>query len=521
MCFRRLTFTAALAATALFCGGPAALRAQTSTTAEVRPALHPGSVTSSTVVRAEPSMSPDDTRKWGNQLGMDLGFLQENIDRLMAEAIAAGDIPGGVVLVSRYDSTNKQFVRAHFSAYGNRAVAPEVEPATVDTIYDLASLTKPIATATSIMKLVEQGKIRLSDPVAKFIPEWMNNDAETSQKVLLKNLEQAIEAGQVQGCLNAANESDAKTVSLLKTVRETFPDIESAGSIKAGLILLPRDRESITIRHLLTHTSGLPSFQRYYEKYPEGHARKQIVSDIAAVKLNGPVGGQFIYSDLGFIILGEIVERVSGIPLDDFSSSHIFAPLQMAETAFNPSPGKRVRVAPTEWRASQAGDPDTTRTMIRGHVHDGNALVQDGVSGHAGLFSTAWDVSLFCDMMLRGGLSASSERILSPVTVAAMTTDHAALSHQKVRRGLGWDIESPYDSEKGEIFSTGYGHTGFTGTSVWIVPEEKLSVIILTNRVHPDGEGNTTPLRARIANVVAGSITRSYNEKPLENRSHE
>lgn len=397
--------------------------------------------------------------------GMDVSALAEHTDAAMAQAMKAGEIPGGVVLVLRLDPAESNTAKVVFEkAYGNRSTAPDAEPTTPDTIYDLASLTKPVATGTSIMKLVEQGKIRVSDKVSKYIPEWENSDEETAAKK------------------------------------------------KNGKDDLPTDRESITIRHLLTHTSGLPSFERYYERYPEGDARKKIVSDIAKVKLRGPVGGQFIYSDLGFIVLGDIVERVSGMPLDEFAEENIFQPLGMTDTGFNPPADKLVRVAPTEWRVDKADDGTTHATMIRGKVHDGNAFVQNGVSGHAGLFGTAHDLALFCKMMLLEG-RANVGTVLSPVTIATMTSNQARLKDDGPQRGLSWDVASPYIGQRGDLFQSGYGHTGFTGTSIWVVPDEKLAIIVLSNRVHPDGNGDSGPIRAQIANIVAGSIVTSYHKK--------
>lgn len=403
-------------------------------------------------------------RAWQQQLvsGMDVKSLEASIDAAMAQAIKADEIPGGVVMVMRLNE--KQMARPGIvfqKAYGNRSTAPDAEPTTLDTIYDLASLTKPVATGTSIMKLVEQGKIRVSDKVSKYIPEWENSEEEKANK--------------------------------------------SSGD-------LPTDRESITIRHLLTHTSGLPSFERYYERYPEGDARKQIVSDIAKVKLRGPVGGQFIYSDLGFIVLGDIVERVSGVPLDEFAQKNVFEPLGMTDTGFNPPADRLARVAPTEWRVDKADDGTTKATMIRGKVHDGNAFVQNGVSGHAGLFGTAHDLALFCKMMLLD-VQANTRNVLSPITIATMTSNQARMKDDGPKRGLSWDISSPYIGQRGDLFQSGYGHTGFTGTSIWVVPDEKLAIIVLTNRVHPDGKGDAGPIRARIANIVAGNIVESYNKK--------
>jgi CubicO group peptidase (beta-lactamase class C family) len=204
--------------------------------------------------------------------------------------------------------------------------------------------------------------------------------------------------------------------------------------------------------------------------------------------------------------------------LDEYSQKNIFEPLGMKDTMFTPPPETHSRIAPTEWTTSDtSGSVEFTRTMIRGRVHDGNAFVQDGVSGHAGMFSTAEDMATFFKMMLRGGSTMDGNRILSPVTINSMTQDHTQLGDNAPGRGLGWDLTSSYSSQKGDLFTSGYGHTGFTGTSVWVVPEEKLAIIILSNRVHPYGKGDVTPLRARIANIIAGSITTSYRNETSEN----
>ncbi len=440
---------------------------------------------------------------------LNISFLTDNTQRVVDESTREGNMPGGVVLVLRDGDI------AFSQAYGDRAVEPSKEPATVDTIYDLASLTKPIATASSIMKLIEQGRIRLNDPIDKFIPEWKNTPEETTQSELLNKVEKAMDHGDIRSAPGAFVAKDPHAF-VLEQAYKAFPNLLSTSRVAENFNLLPRDRESITIRHLLTHTSGLPSFVRFFEQYPDKAARKKIVADIAKIDLRGPVGGQFIYSDLGFMVLGDIVERVSGLTLDKFSQKEIFEPLKMNDTMFTPPDSLDPRIAPTEWRAEKnPADPDTTRTMMRGEVHDGNAMVQDGVSGHAGLFSSAPDLARFFTMMLNGG-ELDGVRIFSPTTIAAMTSTHERPSEVKAGRGLGWDLASAYSGQKGDLFAGGYGHTGFTGTSVWVVPEEKLAIIILTNHVHPKDNGSVVPLRARIANIVAGSITKSHIEMSPE-----
>ncbi len=356
------------------------------------------------------------------------------IDMVFERAISAGQIPGGVVAIG----WNGRVVFER--CYGQRATVPVPEAATVETIYDLASLTKVVATTTAIMKLVERGQISLYDRVSAHVHGW-NDDAESE--------------------------------------------------------------EVATLRMLLTHTSGLAPFEKYYETMaPEG-AMDAIIRDIAKMPLQARPGERFIYSDLGFILLGEIVRKVSGKSLDVFCRDEIFVPLGMLETTFNPSPVLREGIAPTQWR--EAADVADGRVMIRGEVHDGNARLMGGVSGHAGLFSTTEDLSRFCQMLLNGG-KLDGVRILSSASVRAMTRDQAKLGPDGVKRGYGWDIDSSYSGPRGDLFPGGFGHTGWTGTSIWIIPEENLYIIVLTNRIHSDGEGDAGPLRSKVANVVASSL---------------
>lgn len=351
------------------------------------------------------------------------------MDEVFARAISRREICGGVVLVGRGEEVLWE------KAYGLRACVPDPEPATVDTVYDLASLTKVVATTSAVMWLAERGMVALSDPVSLHIPEW-RSDA----------------AGQTQ----------------------------------------------VTLRMLLTHTSGLPPFEKYYLNTPPEGAMAAIVRDIARMPLQAAPGAAFIYSDLGFILLGEIVRRVSGVPLDAFCRTNLFEPLGMVDTGFCP-PAVADRIAPTEWDAD-SGAP-AGRRMLRGVVHDGNARLVGGVSGHAGLFSTARDLARFCRMLLCGG-ELDGVRVLSRVAVETMTRDQP-MPPGGIRRGLGWDIESSYSNPRGDLLPGGFGHTGWTGTSIWVVPEERLYIITLTNRVHPDGSGDAGSLRARIANVTA------------------
>jgi len=442
-------------------------------------------------------------------IGIDGEKLEAGIDTAFARAMEDRQLSGGVCLVLR---------RGHVvfeKAYGHRSVVGTTEAATLDTIYDLASLTKPVATASAVMKLVEQGKLRARDTVKTHIAEWKNSPEEAEQSSEVARLKRYLRAGALRPGGQLFEVTDSLTTvapggaPLRESPMTLWDKMVSDGRVrlsdKAGEDLLqfpPTDRESITLRHLLTHTSGLEPFERYYLRWPERTARGKIMADIVTRKLAVAPGERFIYSDLGFITLAEIVERVSGQSLAEFTRREIFEPLGMRDTMFNPPAELRDRIAPTEWKEHSHGGAQ--RTMLRGEVHDGNAWIQDGISGHAGLFSTAGDLAIFCQMLLNGG-EVGDVRIFSPVTVAAMTRDQAQLNSGELR-GLGWDISTSYSGQRGDLFATGYGHTGWTGTSLWLVPEEQIAIIILTNRVHPDGSGDAGPLRGKVANVVAGSI---------------
>ena len=324
-------------------------------------------------------------------------------------------------------------------AIGNRTLGPVTEPMTVDTVFDLASLTKVVATTTSVMMLVEQARIRLNDRVSFYIP----------------------------------------------------------GFERYG-------KGDITIRHLLTHVSGLRPDVDLAD--PWMGYETAIALAVDEVPTSRP-GERFVYSDINFFLLGDVVQRVSGLSLDRFAHEHIFDPLGMKDTMFNPPASLVSRVAPTE-SCTRFGWPcqGPEMTMLRGVVHDPTARRMGGVAGHAGLFSTASDLATFCRMLLGGG-AFQSARILSPLAVEKMTSA-ASPDLDTNTRGLGWDIDSAFSSNRGELLPIGsFGHTGFTGTSVWIDPSTGMFVVFLSNRVHPDGKGDVTPLRARVATVAAAAVT--------------
>ena len=345
------------------------------------------------------------------------------IDEVVTESIAKKECPGAVVLVGRH---GKIVFR---KAYGHRAVLPALEPMTLDTVFDLASLTKVVATATSVMALVESGSIRLADRVAKFIPEFVSGGGE---------------------------------------------------------------RDQVTIEHLLTHRAGLPPDDpmALYTGTPEEVFERKYRQPLAS-----PPGARFVYSDVGYEVLGELVRRVSSLPLEEFARQRVFVPLGMKDTEFRPGGVGKVslsRIAPTE---------KLNGIVRRGEVHDPRAYALGGVAGHAGLFSTADDLARFCGAMLAGGGG-----VLSPATVAAMTRPR--FYGDENLRGLGWDVATRFSSVRGDLFPLGsYGHSGWTGTSMWLDPATDTFVILLTNRNHPDESGNVIALRGKVATLVAEAIT--------------
>jgi uncharacterized protein YbbC (DUF1343 family) len=339
------------------------------------------------------------------------------IDSAIDEAIAAKKIPGGVLRIEHGG-------RVYHRAYGNRALVPAVEAMAEDTIFDLASITKVVATAPSIWLLIQRGKIAIDAPAATYLPEIADG--------------------------------------------------------------------TITIRHLLTHTSGLrPDVDLHPEwsGYDEG-----IRLALAETPRNRP-GIVFRYSDINYILLGEIVRRVSGEPLDVFARKNIFEPLGMKDTAFRHfEAGRPVaesstprRIAPTE---------QTTDGMLRGIVHDPTARNMGGVAGHAGLFSTAADLAKFARAVMKGTMfPGAMTQVATPKGVAVL-------------RAGGFDVDSAYSRPRGDLFPLGsYGHTGWTGGMLWIDPSSHTFYIFLSNRVHPDGKGSVVALQRRLGTLVAESLS--------------
>lgn len=342
----------------------------------------------------------------------------------MQKAVSDGMIPGGVVLIGH----NGKVV--YRKAFGSRSLEPTRETMTVDTIFDLASLTKCIATTTSMMRLIQDGKVRLNDPVSNYLPEFKQNG-----------------------------------------------------------------KDQITVRELMTHYSGLAPDLDLKASW-QGHdtAFEMAMHEKPA----NPPGSRFVYSDINYETLGFLVEKISGQPLNQFAKENVFAPLGMKDTGFLPDPSLLPRIAPTQY--------DDSGHMLRGVVHDPTARRMGGVAGHAGLFSTADDLALYAQDLLTGF------RILRPITVEKMSTPQQP-ANAPSQRGLGWDIDSPFASNRGELLPVGsYGHTGFTGTSLWIDPTTQTYIILLTNAVHPRGGHSVVSLRARVASAAVQSLDLTVTE---------
>lgn len=332
-------------------------------------------------------------------------------------AIAEGKLPGAVVFVGRHD----EVLFRH--AYGSRALVPSREPMSLDTIFDLASLTKVVATTTSLAILVDRGLVDLDARASKYVPE-------------LKGL------------------------------------------------------PPFTVKQLLLHTSGLPAEVPLEDCKGD---RAALFQKIGQLKFRRSPGERFVYSDAGFIVLDEIVRRVSGADLASFSSREVFAPLGMTETGFLPSPTLLPRIAPTEM---------VDGVVLRGTVHDPRAAALGGVAGHAGVFSTGADLARFAQAMLGEG-QREGVRLFSEKTFASFVSRRDTSSGG---RGLGWDVDSRYATHRGALFSSrAFGHGGFTGTAMWVDPERDLFLVFLSHRVHPDGKGVVNPLIAELSTLAVRS----------------
>lgn len=359
---------------------------------------------------------------------MDSKRLQ-NADKAIEKAIADKEIPGAVLAVV------KDGKMAYLKAYGNKQTVPTTVPMDVNTVFDLASVTKPVATAISAMILIERGELRMLDKVNLFIPDFMAWTDDKGQK------------------------------------------------------------KDIRVIDLMTHTSGLPPYapvnelqKKYGSPNPNG-----MIEYIATCKRDFEPQTNFQYSCLNYITLQRIIETISKQNLRDFAKQNIFDVLGMDHTDFNPTGETLRRTAPTQ------------RTVPTGQVHDPLARVMNGgISGNAGLFSDANDLAILAAALLNDG-AYNGKRILSPLGVKAMRTVPRAVS--TLGRTPGWDIFTPYASNNGDLLSQNtYGHTGYTGTSMVIDPDNDIAVILLTNRAHPDDSGDAVRLRSLVANAVAAAV---------------
>ncbi len=385
--------------------------------------------------------------------GMDSEKLAQ-VDRVINDAIAAKEIPGAVLSVVRGNDI------VYLKAYGNKSVVPTVEPMTTETLFDLASVSKCVGTTLAFMQLIENGYVRLTDNVDRYIPNF-----------------------------------------------KPWKDPESGETV------------DITIRDLLSHSSGLTPYinaDTFVKEYGGNDPEKMEQYIATEIKRNFRPGSDFMYSCLNFVTLQRILERVTGEKLYEYAQKHVFDVLGLTHTCYFPliytpavsnSAELAGLCAPTEVQAD--GKP------LVAQVHDPMArMIMGGNSGNAGVFSNAEDLSVICAAIMNGGClvdkkgnSLESTRILSPATVRLMTTIPSQ-NDPSVGRALGWDKKSSHSGLRGDLFNpeTTIMHTGYTGTSIVIDMESKTAVILLTHRVHPQDKGGVGRLRALVANIVAGSI---------------
>lgn len=347
--------------------------------------------------------------------------VEQEIAELVQQAIQAGEMPGCVIAYGNHQQTR------FLQAYGQRQVKDAELPMTTDTVFDLASLTKPVATATAVLLLIQEGKLDLEQPIAHYLPEFGTGG-----------------------------------------------------------------KERITLKLALIHQSGLipDNPMSDYEEGPE-QAWKRIMN----LKPSRPVGETFQYSDVNFIVLGRLVEAASGQTLARFTRDNIFQPLKMDDTGFLPRDELKQRAAATGQRAGE---------WLVGQVHDPRAHALGGVAGHAGLFSTGPDLARYCQALLRTARSPDEEAesgfVLKQKTLELMTQAYAV---SRGTRALGWDKRSPYGSNRGQqLTDSAFGHGGFTGTVLWIDPEQDFFFIFLSSRLHPDGKGSVNRLAAQLQDLI-------------------
>ncbi|NNJ54336.1 MAG: beta-lactamase family protein [Ignavibacteriaceae bacterium] len=347
------------------------------------------------------------------------------VERVIKDAIEKETFPGAVVLVWKDGKTIFQNPFGHFTYHENSDLV------TLNTIYDLASLTKVLATTTATMICVDKNLFNLENKVSEYIPYFGSNE-----------------------------------------------------------------KENVTIKNLLLHNSGLPSWNIFYNK---NLTEEEILYDIYNSEIKFQPGTKTLYSDLGMIVLGKVIEKASNKSLDEFCKEKIFIPLKMNNTFFNPPDSVKDRIPPTEvdnyWRMR----------LIKGEVHDENASLLDGAAGHAGLFSTAEDICKLLEIIMFKG-KASENQLIKKETIALFTSENKS----KNERLLGWDLKSATGSSAGSKFSKdSFGHTGFTGTSIWIDPARNLFVVFLTNRVYPSRENKKIlQVRPKLHDAVIDAIER-------------
>ncbi len=342
----------------------------------------------------------------------------KGIDEAVNEEIEKGSFPGAVVLVAQADEI------LYRQAFGHKLITPRTEAMSKNTSFDIASLTKPVATAASIMILRDRGKLRLSDYAGKYLPAF--------------------------AC---------------------------------------EGKEKVQIEHLLTHTSGLPAYMSASELKGQfgSPCPDKVIDKICSLKALSEPGEEFRYSCLGYMTLAKIAEVVSGREIDEFATENIFGPLGMEHTAYDP---------PESWQANTAATEIVEGRPLRGVVHDPLARLMGGITGNAGVFSTARDLSIYCQMLLNGG-KWKGRTILSPESVGLLTK---VVSHG---RACGFDVNSSYSWIKGSFApQEAFCHSGYTGTSIVCDPASKVYVIILTNRTHPDDTGTSRPVRTKVADIV-------------------
>jgi CubicO group peptidase (beta-lactamase class C family) len=349
----------------------------------------------------------------------------DRIDAAVQVAIGRKELPGAVVLVLHDNAV------VYRKSFGQRSILPIATLMDPAVVFDMASLTKPIVTATALMLLLEEGKLGVKDRLAEHLPAFRR-----------------------------------------------------------------KETEEITLEHLLLHTSGFIADNPVAD-FRDGRAKAW--ERLHSLHPLTPPGTKFVYSDVGYMLLGEVVEKISGKSLDEFAQTRIFTPLGMKDSGYRPQGELKNRAAPTEQRDGK---------WLQGEVHDPRANLLGGVAGHAGLFSTADDLAIYARMLLNHG-KHDGRAFLQQATVELMTAPRQVPGKKEPGlRTYGWDMFTSYSANRGEVFPKGisFGHTGFTGTSIWLNPQSRTAVIFLSNRVHPDGQGNVTKLRGQVATIAGQAL---------------